>query len=209
MISRIHGILLEKQAPHVLVDVQGVGYEILAPMTTFFSLPDLNQKVVLHTHFSVSETSQQLFGFVSTRDRELFRLLIKVSGVGPKMAVGLMSMDTDSLVRCVMSDDVASLVKIPGVGKKTAERLIVEMRDKLKSWAVDASASGSAGQASAVETVVNSNTILAEAESALISLGYKPVEAAKAVSAANSDDISSAEDLIRQALRSMLPNDKS
>jgi Holliday junction DNA helicase RuvA len=209
MISRIQGVLLEKQAPHILVDVHGVGYELLAPMTTFFSLPELSEQVTLHTHFSVSETAQQLFGFLSTRDRELFRLLIKVSGVGPKMAVGLMSMDTDSLVRCVMSEDVAALVKIPGVGKKTAERLIVEMRDKLKSWAVADQASASDGSPSgAADTLINSNTILAEAESALIALGYKPVEAAKAVSAANDGEQSSAEELIRMALKSMLPADK-
>lgn len=204
MIGRITGTLIEKQAPHLLVDVNGVGYEILAPMTTFFQLPNLNEKVVLRTHFSVSETSQQLFGFITERDRELFRLLIKVNGVGPKMAVGLMSMDTDEIVHCVMNDDVSALVKIPGVGKKTAERLIIEMRDKLKSWTTSTPQNQSLGGTS--DNVPSQNSLIAEAESALVALGYKPAEAAKAVSTAIDDDVLSTEALIRKALKSMLPS---
>lgn len=204
MIGRITGTLIEKQAPHLLVDVNGVGYEILAPMTTFFQLPNVNEKVVLRTHFSVSETSQQLFGFIAERDRELFRLLIKVNGVGPKMAVGLMSMDTDEIVHCVMNDDVSALVKIPGVGKKTAERLIIEMRDKLKSWTTSTPQNQSLDGIS--DNVPSQNSLIAEAESALVALGYKPAEAAKAVSTALDDDVSSTEALIRKALKSMLPS---
>ncbi len=204
MIGRLSGTVLEKQAPYLLLDVQGVGYELQAPMTTFYQLPALGAAVVLHTHFSVSETSQQLFGFIAARDRELFRLLIKVSGVGPKMAVGIMSMEADDFVRCVMSDNVTALVKVPGVGKKTAERLIVEMRDKLKDWSIPKpSAEGEVIKIESSEPT--SNAMVAEAESALVALGYKPTEAARAVSAVMADDIERSEELIRQALRTMLP----
>ena len=205
MIGRLKGVLLEKQAPHLLVDVHGVGYELQAPMTTFFSLGDIGAEVLLHTHFSVSENAQQLFGFADKRDRELFRLLIKVNGVGPKMAVGIMSIDTDEIVRCVMDNNVEALVKVPGVGKKTAERLIIEMRDKVKGWNY---ASESASVASVGQSPVSSqNTLVAEAESALIALGYKPAEAGRAVSSAMKNaELDSAEAVIRVALKSMLPS---
>ena len=205
MIGRLKGVLLEKQAPHLLVDVHGVGYELQAPMTTFFSLGDIGAEVLLHTHFSVSENAQQLFGFADKRDRELFRLLIKVNGVGPKMAVGIMSIDTDEIVRCVMDNNVEALVKVPGVGKKTAERLIIEMRDKVKGWNY---ANESASVASVGQSPVSSqNTLVAEAESALIALGYKPAEAGRAVSSAMKNaELDSAEAVIRVALKSMLPS---
>ncbi len=204
MIGRLSGTVLEKQAPHLLLDVQGVGYELQAPMTTFYQLPSVGAAVVLHTHFSVSETAQQLFGFFNTRDRELFRLLIKVSGVGPKMAVGIMSMESDDFVRCVMSENVTALVKVPGVGKKTAERLIVEMRDKLKDWSTPKPVSD--GEVIKIDnSQASSNAMVAEAESALVALGYKPTEASRAVSAVMTDEIERSEDLIRQALRTMLP----
>ncbi len=204
MIGRLTGTVVEKQAPHLLLDIQGVGYELQAPMTTFYLLPEIGGSVVLHTHFSVSETSQQLFGFINVRDRQLFRLLIKVSGVGPKMAVGIMSMESNDFVQCVMDDNVSALVKVPGVGKKTAERLIVEMRDKLKDWLVPQA--GSEGELIRVEaTPTIQNSLIAEAESALVALGYKPTEATKAVAAVVSEDITRSEELIRLALRSMLP----
>ncbi len=204
MIGRLAGTVIEKQAPYLLVDIQGVGYELRAPMTTFYHLPDIGGAVVLHTHFSVSETSQQLFGFMHVRDRELFRLLIKVSGVGPKMAVGIMSMESDDFVRCIMDGNVTALVKVPGVGKKTAERLIVEMRDKLKDWSL--TKTGPGGDIIKVELAATyPNSMIADAESALLALGYKPSEATKAVSAVLTDDIARSEDLIRLALRSMLP----
>lgn len=205
MIGRLKGVLLEKQAPHLLVDVHGVGYELQAPMTTFFSLGEIGAEVLLHTHFSVSENAQQLFGFADKRDRELFRLLIKVNGVGPKMAVGIMSIDTDEIVRCVMDNNVEALVKVPGVGKKTAERLIIEMRDKVKGWNY---ANESASVASVGQSPVSSqNTLVAEAESALIALGYKPAEAGRAVSSAMKNaELDSAEAVIRVALKSMLPS---
>lgn len=204
MIGRLRGVLLEKQPPHLLLDVQGVGYEVLAPMTSFYHLPALGAEVVLHTHLAVSETAQQLYGFYGQQERSLFRLLIKISGVGPKMALGILSgMDTNEFARCVMDNNVPALVKVPGVGKKTAERLIIEMRDRLKDWQGADSGTGSGAQS--VKLTSNDN-MLAEAESALISLGYKPTEAAKAVSAIlDEHQVTRSEELIRLALRSMMP----
>lgn len=207
MIGRIQGQLVEKNAPEVLVDVNGVGYEILVPMTTLFQLPELGAKVALLTHFAVSENSQTLYGFASKKDRELFRTLIKVNGVGPKMALGILSgMNSGQLVHCVMENNVAALVKVPGVGKKTAERLIVELRDKLKEWEISASPLAAMERASGGQPEEPVVDFVAEAESALISLGYKPAEAAKVIArAAKENDVSSSEDLIRLALRSLVP----
>lgn len=135
MIGRIEGVLLEKQAPELLIDVQGLGYEVLVSLNTFFDLPALGEKVTLRTHFVVREDVQQLYGFADVRERELFRTLIKVSGVGPKMALAILSgMTATDFVHSVQTNDTATLVKLPGVGKKTAERLIVEMRDRLESF---------------------------------------------------------------------------
>jgi len=205
MIGRLKGFLLEKEPPHLLVDVQGVGYDLLAPMTSFYQLPDVGEEVVLYTHFAVSETSQQLYAFHDKQDRQLFRQLIKVSGVGPKMALAILSgMEAMIFVRCVMEDNTAALVKVPGVGKKTAERLIIEMRDKLKSWEFPAGQLPEDG--SAVLPVAGNKSFIAEAESALVSLGYKPVEASRAVSAVlDEHEVQRSEDLIRLALRAMLP----
>jgi Holliday junction DNA helicase RuvA len=204
VIGRLRGVLLEKQPPHLLVDVHGVGYDLLAPMTTFYSLPAVGEEVVLHTHFSVSENAQQLFAFINKEDRALFRQLIKVSNVGPKMALGILSgMDSSEFVRCVMNNNLNALVQVPGVGKKTAERLIVEMRDRLRDWS--AAADGPI-PAPAKAAVTSENQIVADAESALIALGYKPVEAAKAINGVLSEqNVERSEDLIRLALRSMMP----
>lgn len=204
MIGRLRGVLLEKQPPHLLVDVHGVGYDLLAPMTTFYSLPELGAEVVLHTHFSVSETAQQLFAFINKEDRALFRQLIKVSNVGPKMALGILSgMDSSEFVRCVMNNNLNALVQVPGVGKKTAERLIVEMRDRLRDWSGAADGPVPAPIKAAVSA---ENQLVADAESALIALGYKPVEAAKAINAVlSAHSVERSEDLIRLALRSMMP----
>lgn len=196
MIGRISGVLLEKQAPELLIDVGGLAYEVLVPMTTLYSLPALGEKVSLHTHFIVREDAQLLFGFADRDSRSLFRDLIKVNGVGPKLALTIMSgIDSDEFVRCVRDGDSAALVRLPGVGKKTAERLLVEMRDRLKDWelpqgALPVAANGGGEQ-------------LAEAEAALIALGYKPQEAAKAVSAVAEEGASS-EELIRSALKNMV-----
>lgn len=171
-------------------------------MTTLFQLPELGAEVSLVTHFVVREDAQLLYGFAQERDRALFRQLIKVSGVGPKLALTILSgMDSASFARCVQRDDISSLVALPGVGKKTAERLLVEMRDKLKDWLGqldgELPSSGPAQSAAPVDRV-------ADAEGALIALGYKPAEAARMVAAVNDDSVENSEDLIRRALKSMV-----
>lgn len=198
MIGRIEGVLLEKQAPELLIDVQGIGYEVLVSLTSFFDLPALGEKVILHTHFVVREDAQQLYGFADTRERELFRTLIKVSGVGPKMALAILSgMTATEFVRSVQANDTATLVKLPGVGKKTAERLIVEMRDRLEHLG------DSAGLDLLSPSSNNQPDTVKEAESALIALGYKPQEAARMVNA-NAADGQTSQELIRLALKSMV-----
>ncbi|OUS15194.1 Holliday junction DNA helicase RuvA [Gammaproteobacteria bacterium 50_400_T64] len=196
MIGRIRGILLEKQAPHLLLDVQGVGYEIQASLTTFFELPDIDQPATLHTHFVVREDAQLLYGFSSLSERQLFRELIKVNGVGPKMALAILSgMNAAEFVNCVKSKDIATLVRLPGVGKKTAERLVVEMHDRVEKWAL---ASDSTGAVSSEQ----GSSAVQEAESALISLGYKEPEAAKMIAAVSVDNKEgSSAELIRAALK--------
>jgi Holliday junction DNA helicase RuvA len=203
MIGRIRGKLVEKQPPDILVEVGGVGYELQVPMTTLFRLPELGAEVSLVTHFVVREDAQLLYGFIDERDRSLFRQLIKVSGVGPKLALTILSgMDSASFARCVQRDDISSLVALPGVGKKTAERLLVEMRDKLKDWLGQSDVGG--GVAAAGLAPVAVTDIVADAEGALIALGYKPAEASRVVAAVNDDSIDDSEELIRRALKSMV-----
>jgi Holliday junction DNA helicase RuvA len=197
MIGSLRGVLVAKQPPEILVEVGGIGYELQVPMTTLFQLPALGQEVALVTHFAVREDAQVLYGFIDARDRELFRNLVRVSGVGPKLALAILSgMDADSFVRCVQRDDSASLVALPGVGRKTAERLLVEMRDRLKGWLEDAAIPAAA------PTAGRPADITADAEGALVALGYKPAEAARLVAAVNDDSIGDSEELIRRALRS-------
>ena len=200
MIGRLQGIILEKQAPDLLIDVNGVGYEVQAPLSTFVSLGKPGDVAVIYTHLAIREDAHQLYGFSDKGQRTLFRTLIKVSGVGPKLALAILSgMEVNSFASCVHAEDVTALTKLPGVGKKTAERLIVEMRDRLKEWqapaplwaAVDAKEQASRDQ------------VLAEAESALVALGYKPTDAAKMLNKVAADDLS-AEELIRLALKSTL-----
>ena len=200
MIGRITGILVEKQPPEILLDVGGIGYEIQVPLTTLFELPEPGTELTLFTHFVVREDAQLLYGFGRERDRQLFRQLIKVSGVGPKLALGILSgMDADSFVRTIQQDDTGALVQLPGVGKKTAERLLIEMRDRLKDWILELTA------VTPLRVVGNTTAdMLAEAESALVALGYKPAEASRAVAAASDDSIDKSEELIRRALQSMV-----
>ncbi|MDO9478513.1 MAG: Holliday junction branch migration protein RuvA, partial [Pseudohongiella sp.] len=135
MIGRLKGILLEKKAPDLLLDVNGVGYELLAPMSTFYQLPPLGQGVVLFTHLVVREDAHQLFAFLEEQERALFRALIKVTGIGPKVALAILSgVPAEEFVRLVQTNDVTALTKIPGIGKKTAERLVLDMRDRLAAW---------------------------------------------------------------------------
>lgn len=199
MIGRLRGVLLEKQAPYLLLDVNGVAYELQAPMTTFYRLPALGQEVILHTHLSITENLHQLFGFFEQRDRSLFRTLIKVNGVGPKLAVAILSgMEADDIARCVRDNNIKALTKVPGIGQKTAERLVIELRDRLKNW--DAP-QGDADAHNQIQLAA-SNDHYAEAESALISLGYKPNEAAKMVAAAAKQKPEArSEEIIRLALK--------
>mgnify|MGYP001048237714 CR=1 FL=1 len=196
MIGSIRGVLVQKQAPLILVDVAGVGYELQVPMTTLFQLPGLGCEVSLVTHFVVREDAQALYGFVEEGDRSLFRQLIKVNGVGPKLALTILSgMDAKRFAYCVERDDLSSLTALPGVGKKTAQRLLVEMRDKLKDWFAGG---GALSDADAAVVPVN---VAGDAESALIALGYKPQDAGRMVEAVNDDDIADSEELIRRALK--------
>jgi Holliday junction DNA helicase RuvA len=200
MIGRIRGNLTHKQPPEILVEVGGVGYEIQVPMTTLFRLPELGAEVSLVTHFVVREDAQLLYGFIDEQDRTLFRQLIKVNGVGPKLALTILSgMDSASFVRCVQRDDISSLMALPGVGKKTAERLLVEMRDKLKDWL--AGAGGATDSSQGGQVVAPLTDIVADAEGALIALGYKPQDASRMVTAINDDSIDDSEELIRRALK--------
>jgi len=201
VIGRLSGILLEKQPPHILLDVQGVGYELDAPMSTFYQLPALGEKVTLHTHMVVREDAQLLYAFADKRGRELFRELIRLNGVGPKLALALMSgMEVEELVMAVQHQDVSALVRVPGVGKKTAERLLIELRDRFKAWDALPGAVSPAAPSGVANAPVKPS---ADAVSALIALGYKPQEASKAVAAVEEDGLSS-EELIRRALRGMV-----
>lgn len=205
MISRLKGVLLEKIPPALLVDVNGVGYEVLVPVNTCFSLPNVGQDITLFTHFVVREDSQQLYGFIDSKEREVFKTLIKVNGVGPKMALAIMSnIQVNDLVRSVRADDSSNLEKIPGIGKKTALRLLVELRDRFKGWEMPHShAYLLEGSGSDVEVVLSA--AMAEAESALVSLGYRPQEAGKMVMAAvKQGGVDKSEDLIRLALKNAL-----
>ncbi len=201
MIGRLNGILIEKQVPVLLIDVQGVGYEVEASMNTFSKLPELGQQVTLHTHFVVREDAQLLYAFADKEERSLFRTLIKVNGVGPKLAITILSsIEPNEFVVCVNNQDTARLVKLPGVGKKTAERLIIEMRDRLADWQGDLSfADHVSGQLSLPQS---QKQIQQEAISALVALGYKPQDASRMIAKVNQEDIS-CENLIRLALKGM------
>ena len=205
MIGRLRGTLLESQAPYLLIEAGGVGYEMEAPMSVFYRLPEAGSEVTLYTHFVVREDAQLLYGFASARERELFRTLIKVNGVGPKLGLTLLSgIEAAEFVRCVHAGDSSTLVKLPGVGKKTAERLIVELKDKLGKWN-NTLASSADFNDTPLGQVIQQQTadVEQEAVSALVALGYKPQDASKVIARINTEGLSSAE-LIRQALRSMI-----
>ena len=191
MIGFLRGTLLNKQPPQLILEVNGVGYEIEAPMTTFYVLPDIRNTVELFTHLVVRDDAHLLFGFATEGERHLFRSLIKVNGVGAKMAITILSgIEADEFSLCVQNNNVERLTKLPGVGKKTAERLIIEMRDRLD---------GLPKTMPQTNNTSNPNTI-DEAISALVSLGFKPSEANKHVLAIEKTDMTS-EDLIREALK--------
>lgn len=202
MIGSLTGIIREKHPPHLLIDVHGVGYEVEAPMTTFYKLPEIGQTTTLHTHFVVREDGQFLFGFFQKSDRTLFRELIKINGVGPKLALTLMSgMEADALAHCVQMGDITTLTRLPGVGKKTAERLVVELKDKLGKLTLVGDTPSLIGNHPVIS--FSANTSVSDAESALIALGYKPIEASRAINAVKKDGATS-EELIRMALKNMV-----
>ena len=201
MIGRLRGTLAEKHPPFLILDVGGVGYEVEVPMTTLYRLPPVGEPLTLHTHLVVREDAQLLYGFAEKREREFFRELIRLNGVGPKLALALMSgLEVDELVRCVQAGDTSTLVKVPGVGKKTAERLLVELKDRFKAWETLPGMTGLVIEPSSVSPVSSAES---DALSALISLGYKPQEASRAVAAVKEDGLSS-EEMIRRALKGML-----
>lgn len=204
MIGRLRGTLAEKQPPHLILDVNGLGYELEVPMTTLYRLPSVGEPLTLHTHLVVREDAQLLYGFVGKRERDFFRELIRLNGVGPKLALALMSsLEVDELVRCVQAQDTSALVRVPGVGKKTAERLLVELKDRFKAWETVPSMFAlvpNQPDGAPAQPVASAES---DAVSALISLGYKPQEASKAVSAIKDKGLSS-EDMIRRALKGMI-----
>lgn len=207
MIGHLRGRILEKQPPWLLLDVNGVGYEVEASMNTFYKLPERGAEVGLYTHFVVREDAQLLYGFADQQEKLLFRSLIKVNGVGPKMALAILSgISAEEFIRTVHNEDTTALVRVPGVGKKTAERLIVEMKDRLSQLQLPTlvELELSSGNLPVVEAVTTDHR--AEAESALIALGYKPQQATRAIEQAAKalSDAAVTEDLIRQALKTMV-----
>jgi holliday junction DNA helicase RuvA len=193
MIGSVRGNIASKTPPQLTVEVGGIGYELEAPMSTFFLLPSVGQEVRLLTHLVVREDAHILYAFATEEERRLFRSLIKVSGVGPKIALALLSgINVEAFAQCVQNQDIAALTRIPGIGRKTAERLIVEMRDRLGPATDAAAAAGGAA--------VTAGTPEAEAFGALVALGYRPAEATRLLKAAG-PGTHSTEELIRRALQ--------
>ncbi len=192
MIGFLRGIVTDKKPPQLTLDVHGVGYELEAPMSTFYALPDVGSEVSLLTHLAVREDAHILYAFATRDERRLFRSLIKISGVGAKLALTILSgMSVEAFARCVDEEDPDTLVRLPGVGKKTAARLLVEMRDRIKDAVPAGAATSRAAQKSGA---------LAEAQDALVALGYKPREVSRMLEAIDSDGLNT-EELIRQALQ--------
>ncbi|MCL4315530.1 MAG: Holliday junction branch migration protein RuvA [Gammaproteobacteria bacterium] len=195
MIGQLRGILLSKEPPHLLLDAHGVGYEIEAPLSTFYDLPAPGTEITLYTHLVVREDAHLLFGFASAQERTLFRTLLKVNGVGARLALAILSgVSAQGFVRCVQNNDSASLTQLPGIGKKTAERLILEMRDKLSGWEENA--------VRGAPVNVSPGDAMHDALSALVSLGYKPHEASRMLQGIDSAGLSR-EELIRRALQAL------
>ncbi len=196
MIGRLRGILIAKHPPGLLLEVGGVGYELEAPMSTFYDLPETGREVVLCTHYAVREDTAVLYGFLSERERSLFRSVQKVSGIGAKTALAVLSgVSVDDFARLVQGGDIAALTRIPGIGKKTAERIVVELRDRVEGLIGGASTPGGFGGVP--------QDPVSEASVALQSLGYKPAEVARLVKEASAPG-DGAEDIIRKALKAAL-----
>lgn len=196
MIGRLRGEILAKQPPQILLDVNGVGYEVEAPMSTFYDLPAVGETVTLVTHLLVREDSQHLFGFLREPERALFRHLLKVTGVGARMALAILSgMDARQFAQCIAQEDIAALTRLPGIGRKTAQRLVMEMKDRLGEHAEDAvAAMGSVGVGDPRDAAQ------ADAVSALIALGYRPGDANRMVQAVEAG-LGTSEEMIRAALK--------
>ena len=200
MIGQIEGTIIEKNPPEILVEVAGITYEILVPMSTLYQLPESGELVRLHTHFSVREDAQTLYGFFDAETKKMFRSLVRVNGVGPKMALGILSgMSVEDFVQAVRNNDSEAMVRMPGIGKKTAERLIIEMRDKIIEW-------GSEDNVGSDLSLQTKSSFTKDAEIAMINLGYKPQQAARAIAQALkvNPEINDSEELIRFSLKSMI-----
>lgn len=204
MIGYLRGVVLDKQPAGLSLDVQGVGYEVETSLNSYYQLPEVGQQASLYIHLVIREDAHLLFGFTRLDERNLFRTLIKVNGVGPKLALAILSgIEADAFVRCIQVQDTTALIKLPGVGKKTAERLIIEMQDRLKHWSDQADSSPIDLQANGIVQPVAIRAEY-EAESALVALGYRPQQASKAIAAAlQQQPEASCEGLIRLALKSM------
>ncbi len=202
MIGRLHGKILEKSPREMVLDVQGVRYELLLPMTSFYNLPAVNEDVTIFTHLVVREDAHLLFGFAQKQDRTLFRELIKTNGVGPKLALAILSaMSVSQFATAVEQEELAKLTKIPGIGRKTAERLLVELKGKFKGMA---QSDFFVEQSSEPHIVAHeSNDPAAEAAEALVALGYKPADAEKMIKKLNKSGMTS-EQLIGEALKNAL-----
>lgn len=205
MIGHLRGILLEKSPPEILLDVNGVGYELLLPMTSFYHLPEVNMETTLYTHLVVREDAHLLFGFYQKQDRTLFRELIKTNGVGPKLALAILSaMSVNEFSYAIEHEELSKLVKIPGVGKKTAERLLVELKGKFKQYRnQDFFIEQKVGTTTMEQSLATATSPADDAISALIALGYKPADAEKMVKRVAQPDLNS-EQLIREALKNAL-----
>ncbi len=201
MIGRLRGELISKTPPFLLLEVNGVGYDVESPMSTFYNLPAVGAQVILFTHLAIRDDAHVLYGFASESERTLFRGLLKVSGVGAKMALAILSgMSADEFAACVQANDTAALVRLPGIGKKTAERLIVEMRDRLDKLDLGDVTLRPMGSAAPVE-----HTPVADAVGALIALGYKANDASRMVRSLDCEGLSS-EEIIRAALKAAVSN---
>lgn len=202
MISYLKGTITFKKPPVLVVENYNIGYECQASMSTFYQLPEIGQEVFLHIHFAVREDAHTLYAFIQERERALFRSLIKVSNVGPKLALAILSgIEPEQFVRCIQDQDITSLTHVPGVGKKTAQRLMIELRDRLEDWGFET-------KIDALNHSDHSNKMLQEGVGALIALGFKPQEASRLIAGVKTE-YDSTEALIRHALQSTIKGGKN
>lgn len=203
MIGLLRGILLEKKSPQLLLEAGGVGYEVELPTSNFYQLPKLGENLVLYTHFVVREDAQLLYGFLRASDRALFRILIKVNGVGPKVGLSILSsIEAADFVRSIQAQDIASLTRLPGIGKKMAERLVIELKSRLEDWWLESGGGEQIQDLAVAGNVQEGSRVIQDAITALVSLGYKPYLASQVV-AKIKDQAETSEQLIRLALQNM------